>query len=157
MKIVQQSGMENVGPLNAGMVVADEIIRQRRNCKLRDRIKGDGAAGRVEAVVVVDESKVISGGGLPVQLGKQGDIIPAPRKLALSGMNRKQRVGDLLLVGRIVGFTRQGAVLKLLGNGNGPFGAGSGVPGPILRKYVLSTRAKSELITEMGFFCRCCS
>src|ERR1700730_584528 len=92
-----------MGPVDAGVMVADEIVGQRGKSHARDRIEGEQAGRRLEPAAVVNESEMIADTRLPVDLGKEDEIIATAFALTKTGIDSIQCVGDLLEIDRIVG------------------------------------------------------
>ena len=87
---------------------------------------------------------------LPIQLGKERQVIAAARPLPKIGMDGVEGIGDLLQVDGIVRTAGNRRRAERSGTGNGALGAGNEVPGATLVKSVSETDAYPVLITEIG-------
>ena len=96
MGFAQQRRAEGVGPADARMIVANIAVGEGANSEKCRLAIGYLAVGRVKTVQVQAEIKPVVAGRLIVDFGEQREIIGVAGVGAEIGLDRADRVGDLL-------------------------------------------------------------
>jgi hypothetical protein len=98
MEIAQQVRADRTGPVNGGVVVADEVIWQRLHTGGTDRIEGVHTPWGIKLTVVVYKGEMILLTRLPIQLGEKRQTVATAVALSEIGMDGVEAVGYLLQV-----------------------------------------------------------